>query len=76
MSLEHPNSRIGSLMVLIAFAAGAVATQLVPAVHPWAVDNKLQSARQTTIQTMSDITSEITGVDVDMRHLEFVSSIG
>jgi hypothetical protein len=75
MSHKHPNSRVGSLVVLIAFAAGALAAQLVPAFRVHTTENTLQSARQASIQTMSDITNEITGVDVDMRHLNFVSSI-
>lgn len=73
MNHIHENSWFRWSVLLLALVAGGVMTQVVPSFETVASMREVKpaSASQTTDRTRSGVT----GVDVDMRHLNYIRSI-
>ena len=65
-----------SLLLLSALSAGGVATLLVPPYRELASMPQEQSESVSVPATPGASRSGITGIDVDMRYLDIVQSIG
>jgi len=73
--MAHQNPILSSVLLLLALAAGSVTTHFVPEYHERTTVRTHQSARASDSDSSSDAASDVTGVDVDLRHLSVIATI-
>jgi hypothetical protein len=73
-SLNH--SRFRSLLLLTALSAGALTTLFVPPYRELAFMPEDASETASAPTSPGRNSSDVTGIDVDLRHLRIVGSIG
>jgi hypothetical protein len=72
----HKTSWRRLLPLLAAFAAGGLATQLVPPYRELAFAPQKSGKPQAVPSSAGSSSPGMTGIDVDMRHLDYVRGVG
>ena len=75
MNRVHEHSLFRTTVLLVALAAGGAMTQVVPSFDQVAATRDAAQKPAATSAAHESRSSGVTGIDVDMRHLNLVRSI-